>query len=259
MWTTTCLRTLPGTAMLLLLAFRAPAQSGPQPPCGDEPVPAYTYADDPPASKLWSKVGLGRDWKPPACTGWTTLGFTTLVTTAARFRSSDGMDDMLRHIGAISTMSGIRYWSTTHQAWSTLIPQAYALTGETGTRRADFTPAEIRRGGVLYLVQEDNLTGKGTYRMHFAEVSEDRIVFNVENVGTLRYLFLPIFHAGEMQTVYFLQREPDNLWRFYSILRTGLNSSSLTTSNESSAINRAVAFYRWIAGIPSDRDPPAAR
>jgi hypothetical protein len=66
-----------------------------------------------------------------------------------------------------------------------------------------------------------------------------------------------------VQSVYFLDREQgreqDNVWRYYSILRTGLNSSSLVTANESSAINRAVAVYRRFVGIPTDQEPPAAR
>jgi hypothetical protein len=38
-----------------------------------------------------------------------------------------------------------------------------------------------------------------------------------------------------------------------------VNASGLVTANEASAINRAVAFYRWMVGIPGDQEPPAAR
>src|SRR6185295_9513407 len=54
------------------------ARSGPQPPCGTEPDPAYPGLDDPAIVKLWSKSDFGRDWIPPACTGWSARGFTTL-------------------------------------------------------------------------------------------------------------------------------------------------------------------------------------
>ena len=154
----------------------------------------------------------------------------------------------------------MRYWSTTHKQWQTLIPTAWALTDlQSERRRADFTPDEMKGGKALYFEQADNLTGKGVFRMQVAEAYPDRIVFNIENVGTMRYLFLPVFHPGEMQSVYFLDRESDDVWRCYSLVRTGVNASSLVTANESSAINRAVAFYRWLAGIPGDREPPAAR
>ena len=167
---------------------------------------------------------------------------------------------MLRHIGAISELAGMRYWSTTHKQWQTLIVDAYALTGlQPSQRREDFTPDEMKEGNILYFEQVDNLSGKAIYRMHIAEASADRLVIDVENVSTMHYLFITIFHPGEMQSIYFLDRESENVWRFYSIVRTGKNANRLITGNESSAVNRAVAFYRYLVGIPTDQEPPAAR
>ena len=106
---------------------------------------------------------------------------------------------------------------------------------------------------MLYFEQVDNLSGKAIYRMHIAEASADRLVFDVENVSTMRYFFMTLFHPGEMQSIYFLDRESDNVWRYYSIVRTGKNANRLTTGNESSSVNRAVAFYRYLVGIPTDK------
>jgi hypothetical protein len=154
----------------------------------------------------------------------------------------------------------MRYWSTTHKQWQTLIVTAHALTSpQPGRRRQDFAPDEMKEGKVLYLEQVDNLSGAATYRMHIAEASADRLVFDVENVSTMRYFFVTLFHPGEMQSIYFLDRESDNVWRYYSIVRTGRNASRLATGHEASSINRAVAFYRSLAGIPTDQEPPTAR
>src|ERR1700687_5314034 len=60
-------------------------QPGPVPPCGSETVPAYPGLNEQAVVKSWSKSDLGRDWKPPACSGWGEVGFTSLVTIAARF------------------------------------------------------------------------------------------------------------------------------------------------------------------------------
>jgi hypothetical protein len=167
---------------------------------------------------------------------------------------------LLRHIGAISELAGMRYWSTTHKQWQTLIVDAYALTDlQPAQRREDFTPDEMKEGKVLYFQQADNLSGKAIYRMYIAEASADRIVIDVENVSTMRYLLIPILHPGEMQSIYFLDRESYNVWRFFSILRVGRNANKLIAGNESSAINRAVAFYRHLVGIPTYQEPPAAR
>ncbi|MGA3292431.1 MAG: DUF6675 family protein [Candidatus Acidiferrales bacterium] len=236
------------------------AQSGPQPPCGKQPIPPYPGLDDSAIVKSWSKSDFGRDWRPPACTGWAAVGFTTLVTTVARFRHTSEAEGLLHRIGAISELAGIRYWSTTHKQWRTLIVDAYALTDlQRGQRREDFTPAEMKEGKDLYFEQSDNLSGKAIYRMHIAEASADRLVFDVENVSTMRYLFMPMLHPSEMQSIYFLDRESDGVWRYYSIVRTGKNANGLIAGNESSSVNRAVAFYRHMVGIPTDQEPPAAR
>jgi hypothetical protein len=250
----------PGVSRKELSQAQGYAPSGPQPPCGKEPIPPYPGLDDSPIVKSWSESEFGRDWSPPACTGWAAVGFTTLVTTVARFRHTSEAEGLLQHIGAISELAGMRYWSTTHKQWQTLISAACALTDlQLGQRRGDFMPDEMTEGTILYFEQVDNLSGKAIYRMHIAEVSADRIVFEVENVSTLRYLFIPIFHPGEMQSIYFLDRESDSVWRYYSIVRTGKLANHLIARNESSSINRAVAFYRHLVGIPTDREPPAAR
>jgi hypothetical protein len=246
-------------AMLLSQAYGY-GQTGPQPPCGIDPVPTYPGLDSPPNMKFWSESDFGRDWRPPACTGWTAEGFATLVITAARFRYASGTEGLLRRIGAISERAGMRYWSTTHQRWQTLIVSADALTApQAGDRRRDFSPDEMRAGKVLYLEQVDNLSGAAVYRMHSDEVSANRFVFDVENVSTMRYFLVTLFHPGEMQSIYFLDRESDDVWRYYSIARTGVNASRLSTGHAASSINRAVAFYRSLAGIPTDQEPPAAR
>ena len=194
------------------------------------------------------------------CTGWAGAGFSTLITTVARFRYTTGAEGLLRHVGAVSKLAGMRYWSTTHKQWQTLIVDAYASTISKPTRRRqDFTADEMKEGKPLYFKQADNLSGKATYRIHLAEVSADRLVFDVENVSIIRYLFVTLFHSGEMQSIYFLDRESADVWRYYSIMRTGRSASRLATGHESSSINRAVAFYRSLVGIPTDQEPPAAR
>jgi hypothetical protein len=247
-------------AAMLLCQARGYAQTGPQPPCGKEPVPPYPGLDNSPTVKFWSEPDFGHDWKPPACTGWIEAGFSTLITTAARFRYTSGAAGLLRHIGATSELTGMRYWSTTHKQWQTLIVNAHALTGSQPSHsREDFTPDEMKAGKLLYFEQVDNLSGKAIYRMHIAEASADRLVFDVENVSSMRYSFVTLFHPSEMQSIYFLDRESANVWRYYSIARTGRNASRLATGHASSSINRAVAFYRCLVGVPTDQEPPAAR
>lgn len=231
----------------------------PQPPCGSATFPPYPEVEKSPAVRTWDLAESGRDWIPPACTGWTDSGFTALVVTTARFRHISGIAGLLRRIGAISERVGIRYWSTTHKRWQTLIIDAHALSEASGGRRRDdFSPGELAEGRSLYFQQEDNLSGKAIFRMRIRKASPDRLVFETENIDAVRYLFMPIFPSGGLRTITFLDRESKNVWRYYSIMRTSRNASLLTVGNEASSVNRAVAFYRYLAGIPTDEEPPAA-
>jgi len=225
-----------------------------------EPFPPYPSIDSSPTVKSWSESVLGGDWKPPECAGWSEPGFSSLISTVARFRYTGSAEGLLRRIGAISALGGMRYWSTAHQRWQTLIVSAHALTGpQPNHPRQDFAPGEMTPGKVLYLEQTDSLSGTSTYRMHILVASSDRLVFEVENAAVIRYLLLRLFDPGEMQWIYFLDRESDGVWRYYGMVRTGRNASRLATGREASSINRAVAFYRVLAGIPTDKEPPEAR
>ncbi|MEO8052183.1 MAG: DUF6675 family protein [Acidobacteriota bacterium] len=236
----------------------SPEDSGPQPPCGAESIPPYPDLEHSPAIKVWDRSSLGRDWRPPACLGWSAPGFTTLVSTVARFHATSEVS-LLDRIGAISGLTGMRYWSTTHQSWRTLIVSASALAGQGGRGRPDFSAADLAPGSLLYFQQSDSLSGKATYRMRVVSVSPDRLIFETENVTSLRYLLLTLFPPHELQAIYFLERESHDVWRYYSITRTGKEASSLAAGHNSSAVNRAVAFFRYLAGIPTDQEPPAAR
>ena len=258
-------RRLSGVVPLIVIAAvlcgeaSSRADTGPQPPCGSAPVPPYPGLEASPAVRVWDRADSGRDWTPPACTGWTDPGFTTLVATVGRFRHASGVEGLLRRVGAISEHAGIRYWSTTRKRWRTLILSARALSEAAGDRpREDFSPGEMTEGRSLYFQQEDNLSGKAIYRMRIRSVSPDRLVFDTENIDAVRYLRMPVFRPGGMQSITFLDRESQDVWRYYSILRTGRNAGLLAAGHEASSINRAVAFYRYLAGIPTDKEPPAS-
>jgi hypothetical protein len=183
-----------------------------------------------------------------------------MVVTVARFRLASGVEGLLRRIGAISEHAGIRYWSTTRKRWQTLIISSHALSDATGDRRReDFSPGEMEEGRSLYFHQEDNISGNVIFRMRILSVSPDRLVIETENTVTVRYLLLPMFRPGGMQSITFLDRESRDVWRYYSIARTGRNASPVTAGSEASSINRAVALYRYLAGVPTDKEPPASR
>jgi hypothetical protein len=182
-----------------------------------------------------------------------------VVVSVARFHHTSGVEGLLRRLGAIPERAGIRYWLTTRRQWQTLVINAYALSEAIGDRRRkDFSPNEMAEGGSLSFQQEDNLSDKGIYRMRIRSASPDRLVFDTENISTVRYFLTPLFRPGDIQSIYFFERESQDVWRYYSIVRTSKNASPLTAGNETSSINRAVVFYRYLTGMPTDKEPSSS-
>jgi len=249
-----------GLVLGLLGSHAKAAEDGPRAPCGVAPVPSYAVPGAAPNVQSSSSGKLSRDWVPQACTGWTASGFDVLVAVAGSFRHDGDIDDLLARIGAISSLKGIRYWSTMDKAWRPLVTEAYALSGpDPEQKRPDFTAAQMAKGQSLYYAQSDNRsTGKTVYRQRVLEADRDRLVVESENVTAVRMLIVSLFGVGDLQSVYFLERRSTGVWSFYSLTRTRAGSGMLSTGHEASYINRAVAFYRHVAGIPTDLHPPAA-
>ena len=239
----------------------AAAAQGPSPPCDGPPQPSYAAPGEPEHSGIWTRSDLGDSWAPPSCTGWSQVDFRIIVALAARFRDPVGADQLLARFGAISSEVGLRYWSATEGQWRDLITSATAVDGPAGKQpRADFSAAELRSGRDLYYSQSDNRSAVPVvYRMRAIEVRPERIVIAVENVSSIRLLLFTLFPPGSIQSVHFLERQPDGGWAYYSLMRTRANSSFLTGGFASSYVNRAAAFYRHIAGLPAEDVPAAAR
>jgi Family of unknown function (DUF6675) len=239
--------------LLIVAWFGAGLLVAQQLPCaGAATSPAYPAAGAHPVVQAWDRS----NWTPPPCAHWQPADSATLVATAARFRNSA---DLRRRIGAISKMKGLLYWSTSDKRWQTLIVDASALDGPEGARRADFTAEEFTAGRDLWAEEEDNLLGKAVYRIRVLEAGDNRLVFATENQTAIRFFGLPVFSPGELQSICFLDRESKDVWRYYSLARLGKQVSLLLSGHEASLVNRAVASYRFLAGIPADQEPPAAR
>ena len=256
------------TATLLRVLFAVLACAGqvraaddwPRLPCGAAPLPAYAAPSAAPNVRAWSgKAAQG--WTPPACIGWPAADADMLVAVAGSFRHDGESDVLLARIGAISSKKGVRYWSVTDKRWQPLVTEVHACSGpDPEARRADFVPAQMTAGQVLYYAQSDNRSsGKTLYRERILAADRDRLVIETENVSPLTKMMITLFEPGQLRSAYVIERQAPGVWGFYSLTRTRMASSLMPLGGDASYINRAVAFYRLVAGIPTDQEPPAAR
>jgi hypothetical protein len=232
----------------------------PRVPCEAGAFPGLPALDAPPVAEIWTGATLRDRWIPPACTGWQAAHATLMVALTGHFTNSRDLGAMLAHIGMISALHEVRYWSVTDKQWNALFTRAIGLSGpDSSTPRGDFSSAEFRKGSELYFLSSDNRLQKEIVtRLRVRDMGTESVVLEMTNVSPLRWFTFTMVPAGDMQTLYFLNRRADSSWQFYSLTRV-LNGSFLLPHlvSNPSYVNRAVAMYRYIAGIPTDLAPPA--
>lgn len=222
-------------------------------------MPKLPTVGEPPVVKIWYGDDLEL-WTPPRCTGWEPIEFNVLIATSGRFKHTGTMAELLHRLGAVSAMRGVQYWSHTRETWRMLILDADALNSpDPNDIRGDFTDAELVPGQDHFLWQHENTpAGKLVYRLNVLERDDIRAILALENTEALTYLFVTVFNAGEYQFLYFFDRESDDTWRYYSLVRVGASFNPLVRQGGPSYINRSVAMFRHFAGIPTDLEPPVA-
>ncbi|MEA2782115.1 MAG: hypothetical protein QOK29_3659 [Rhodospirillaceae bacterium] len=223
---------------------------------GEPPYPAREAT----ANVLtWRAGDLPAALTASECGAWIAARSNLVVALAGRFSFPGSADDLLMRFARLSAFRGIRYWSVSDGRWETLIADASALDGpDRAQRRADFSPADMKSERDLYFAQRDNRSsGAVVYRMRVREVGPDRFVIAVENASTVWLFLLPLFDPGDLRSLYFVERLSPGIWGFYSL--SGFRQGALSGGGKGSYINRAVALYRHIGGIPTDQDPPVFR
>jgi hypothetical protein len=244
-------------AVVVLLPALVRAEPGPVVPCGAPALPAAGAPDAKPAVGVWRNDGGQGVWEPPACTGWAGNGYRMLIAVSGRFRSADGVEPLIGRFAAISHMTAVRYWSVSAERWQPLVTEAYAQSGpQARPARADFSVEELRAGRDLFFSETGSLTsGAVTYRLRVRDASPERLVLTIENVGTMRRLFIPLFEPGELQTVYVLEQEAGEVWRYFQLTRTLPGASALTEGHDASYVNRGLALFRHFTGLSDDGAP----
>ena len=113
-------------------------------------------------------------------------------------------------------------------------------------------------GGPFYYWVNDSRSGSVVYRMHVREHEAQRLVIASENASPVRALLITLFEPGVLQTVEFFERKGPDVWEYYFLTRVDHRASIFADGHDASYINRAVARYRRVAGIPRGRTEPAA-
>jgi dipeptidyl aminopeptidase/acylaminoacyl peptidase len=228
------------------------------------PVPAAGGVGDALKQVVWMEDDAISAWSPPACTGWRAGPTKVLLAAAGRFAMAGDSEALVSRLARVSGLTDLVYWSTTRDKWRKLFKQAVALAGpDRATRRDDFSADEFVTDATLYYwLKEDNPTAGVVYQMRIHERTPSRLVFESVNVTPVKasalLLGIRIAAPGEFRQLYYLERESGSTWHYYSLVRMG-QASGLAGTSEANYRNRAAAYFRYLAELDMDREPPAAR
>ena len=240
---------------VVAIASNRPAQ----PDCLSGSVaPVFAPLNAPPITQATRVSGGGA--RPAGASCFENPGSAaTWITVASIVQTSNSQNAFIERFGTISSLSTVRYWSTTEQKWRPLVLSASAITTANSTLpRADYSLAELVTGEDRYYSVTDSRSGSAvTYRLRLWENQPMGVVVESANVDAIRQWGITLYAPGGLHTLYFLKKQSPGVWAFYSITRL-LPNSLLAQGHEKSFINRAVALYRHIVGLPTDAEPPAA-
>ena len=245
------------TLVVMANAVAPPGQPGSD--CLDNVQPQYPPLNSPP-NIGFTRVADGHPTAPGAsCFDNSDVPATWLTVTSV-VTSVDSVTGLLARIGAISTLLPVQYWSTTEHKWRPMVSAAAAVVSPNSRQpRADFSPTELLAPGDKYYSMTDTRSGRATvYRLRVRSPRAAELTVDIVNVDPVKQWAITLYAPGGVHTLYLLQQRAPGTWSYYSITRL-LPDTFLAEGHDKSYINRAVALYRHLVGIPTNTEPPAAR
>jgi hypothetical protein len=228
------------------------------PPCQGVPRPDYAAPGSPPRIGVWTEADVNKAaWRAAPCLQWTGIG-TRMAAALSASLHAPSLDDLLVRYGAASQYKSIRFWSTVTHRWENFVSTAGFTDGpEANYTHPDLTADDFQAGREFYYYEID-VTGRRIHRLTVRRRTADSVELATENLTAIRYSVFTIFEPGALQTATFIERRGADEWGFYQTIGVGSKSDFLAVHSASPYVNRLTAFYRYMAGIPTDSQPPVA-
>ena len=174
---------------------------------------------------------------------------------------TDDLGPIIERLARVSDLEQLRYWSTSRQTWRRLYDVAHAVrSADDLTRIPDPEPADLVEGASFHSLQDDNdPVSAVVVTMTIRQRREDSLLATFRNATSGRFLGLRVLPAGSAESMLHLHRTDRGTLLLRLVSRTTADLPVWMLPSTNSHANRAVAFYRYLAGIPTDQEPPARR
>lgn len=221
--------------------------------CGDGAPPAWPAPGQPPLLHAWLAGGR-QDGPAPDCSALPARPYALLLRLVATLQAPADADALALRLGAVSTHTGMRYWSFSDRQRLVLVRQAHALDNLAQRRpRPDFSLAELRSGAPLHFEQTDNRASAPlAYTMRLIQAAPDRLRLLLHNASDLRWMGLTLLAAHELQWQVDLQHLGAQRWAYLSLLGVQRLRLGSADSHRLSHLSRLVAQHDHLAGVSTE-------
>lgn len=149
---------------------------------------------------------------------------------------------------AISTLTGIQYYSTSRKAMRVFYEYSRIIEGPTSRNtRPDPVYSHIPASLTLYARQKDGTFGDNIYRYDYVSYI-DALIFTQENVTGLSYGIIPAIGKGNLRTVMAFFDCGDSILIYAAFMTNTFSIPGMSDRISSSFTSRAEAVLNWFLG-----------
>jgi len=149
---------------------------------------------------------------------------------------------------AISSMTGLQYYSASRRAMRTFYEYSYLVEGPNSRNRLpDPVYSSVPSTLTLYARQKDLTFGDNYYRYDFL-TAQNAVYFTQENITALSILLIPVIGRNNLKTVIAVFDCGDSLLVYVVSMAKALSVSGFGDRISDSFSNRAQAVLNWFSG-----------
>ncbi|MCX7656058.1 MAG: hypothetical protein N2Z76_06000 [Treponemataceae bacterium] len=153
---------------------------------------------------------------------------------------------LFNRLTALSTLTGIQYYSASRKTMRTLYELSYCIDHpESRKKIPDPSFQGIPKNVTLYAFQKDLTFGENVYIYRFYYDGED-IVFVQQNETIMKYGFIPIIDKGNLKSFVILYDCDDALLAYILSYAQVTLLPGMESKIKDSFGNRADALYNWL-------------
>ena len=164
--------------------------------------------------------------------------------------ASDGWTDTQRtgvfnQIMAVSSMTGLQYYSASRRAMRTFYEYSYVVDGpDSRNRIPDPVFTRVPAALTLYARQKGLTFGDNIYRYDFV-TTQDAVYFTQDNITALSIALIPVINRGNLKTVMAVIDCGDSILIYAVSMTKALSVPGFRDRVSNSFSNRAQAMLNW--------------